>query len=34
MESRKTENRINYVFVGDYYIPEIGMKEESRPIGK
>ncbi len=34
MESRITENGINYVLVGDYYIPEIGMKEERRPIGK
>ena len=34
MESRITENGINYVLVGDYYIPEIGMKEEKRPIGK
>lgn len=34
MKSRITENGINYVLVGDYYIPEIGIKEESRPIGK
>ena len=34
MKSRITENGINYVLVGDYYIPEIGMKEEKRPIGK
>lgn len=34
MKSRITENGINYVLVGDYYIPEIGMKEETRPIGK
>ncbi len=34
MESRITENGINYVLVGDYYISEIGMKEETRPIGK
>ena len=34
MKSRITENGINYVLVGDYYIPEIGIKEESRSIGK
>ena len=34
MESRIKENGINYVLVGEYYIPEIGIKEESRQIGK
>lgn len=34
MESRITENGINYVLVGDYYIPAIEIKEENRFIGK
>lgn len=34
MESRITENGINYVLVGDYYIPEIEIKEENKSIGK
>lgn len=34
MESRIIENGIHYVLVGDYYIPEIGIKEENRSIGK
>lgn len=28
------ENGINYVLVGDYYIPMLTLPEESRPIGR
>lgn len=34
MKERITENGINYVLVGDYYIPELKLLEEDRPIGK
>ena len=34
MEGRITKNRIDYVLVGDYYIPDLKLPEEERPIGK
>lgn len=34
MKERITKNRIDYVLVGDYYIPDLKLSEEERPIGK
>lgn len=34
MRERITKNGINYVLVGDYYIPDLKQPEEERPIGK
>lgn len=34
MKERITENGIDYVLVGDYYIPNIKLPEEHRPIGR
>ena len=34
MKERLTKNRIDYVLVGDYYIPDLKLPEEERPIGK
>jgi hypothetical protein len=34
MNERITENGIDYVLVGDYYIPDLKLPEEERPIGK
>lgn len=34
MEGRITENGIDYVLVKDYYIPDLKVPEEERPIGK
>lgn len=34
MEERITKNGIDYVLVGDYYIPDLKLPEEERPIGK
>ena len=34
MKERITKNRIDYVLVGDYYIPDLKLPEEDRPIGK
>ena len=34
LKQRKTENGIDYVLVGDYYIPDLKLPEENRPIGK
>lgn len=31
---RITENGIDYVLVGDYYIPDLRLPEENRPIGR
>ena len=31
---RITENGIDYILVGDYYIPGLKLPEEHRPIGK
>lgn len=34
MKERITKNGIDYVLVGDYYIPNLKLTEEERPIGK
>ena len=34
MKPRITENGIDYILVGDYYIPDLKLPEEHRPIGK
>ena len=34
MKERITKNGIDYVLVGDYYIPDLKFPEEKRPIGK
>ncbi len=34
MENRFRKNGIDYVFVGDYYIPDWELPVEERPIGK
>ena len=34
MEERITKNGIDYVLVGDYYIPDLKLPEEERHIGK
>lgn len=34
MKERITKNRIDYVLVGEYYIPDLKVTEEKRPIGK
>lgn len=34
MKERITKNGIDYVLVGDYYIPVLKLPEEERPIGK
>ena len=34
MKEKITENGIDYVLVGDYYIPDLKLPEEDRPIGK
>ena len=34
MKERITKNGIDYVLVGDYYIPDLKLPEEERPIGK
>ena len=34
MEERITKNGIDYVLVGDYYIPDLKLPEEERSIGK
>ena len=33
-DRRKTENGIDFVLVGDYYIPDLKLPEENRIIGK
>ena len=33
LKSRITKNGINYILVGDYYIPDLKLPEENRPIG-
>lgn len=33
MKERITKNGIAYVLVGDYYIPDLKLPEEERPIG-
>ena len=34
LKPRITENGIDYILVGDYYIPSLKLPEEHRPIGK
>ena len=34
LKPRITENGIDYIVVGDYYIPDLKLSEERRPIGK
>ena len=34
MESRMVSNGIEYVCIGDYYIPDLKLPKEERPIGK
>lgn len=33
LKERMTENGMDYVLVGDYYIPDLQLPEENRPIG-
>ena len=34
MKDKKSINNIEYVLVGDYYIPDLKLPHEKRPIGK
>ena len=34
MKEKITKNGIDYVLVGDYYIPDLKLSKEERPIGK
>lgn len=34
LPKRITEDGIDYILVGDYYIPDLRLPEESRPIGR
>lgn len=34
LQERITENGIDYILVGDYYIPDLKLPEENRPIGR
>ncbi len=34
LKERITENGIDYVLAGDYYIPDLKLPEEDRPIGR
>lgn len=34
MENQITKNGLNYTLVGDYYLPDLALPEEHRPIGK
>ena len=34
MKDKKSINNIEYVLVGDYYIPDLKLPNEERPIGK
>lgn len=34
MKERITKNGIDYVLVGDYYIPDLKLSEKKHPIGK
>lgn len=34
MENKKNINRMEYVLVGDYYIPDLKLPNVERPIGK
>ncbi len=33
LKERITENGIDYILVGDYYIPDLKLPEENRPVG-
>jgi len=33
LRERITENGIDYILMGDYYIPDLKLPEENRPIG-
>ena len=33
LKDRITENGIDYILIGDYYIPDLKLPEENRPIG-
>lgn len=34
LKERITENGIDYILAGDYYIPDLKLPEENRPIGR
>ena len=34
LKERITENGIDYILVGDYYVPDLKLPEENRPIGR
>ena len=34
LKERITENGIDYILVGDYYIPDLKLPKENRPIGR
>ena len=34
MKNKKSINNMDYVLVGDYYIPDLKLPHEERPIGK
>jgi len=34
LKERITENGIDYILVGNYYIPDLKLPEENRPIGR
>ena len=34
LKERISENGIDYILVGDYYIPDLKLPEENRPIGR
>ena len=34
LKERITENGIDYILIGDYYIPDLKLPEEDRPIGR
>ena len=34
MKDKKSINNIEYVLAGDYYIPDLKLPHEERPIGK
>ena len=34
LKERITEKGIDYILVGDYYIPDLKLPEENRPIGR
>ena len=34
LKERITENGIDYILVGDYYIPDLKLPEENRPVGR